>query len=208
MAGEQRTQIRFLSKRNEVTGDGSLVTKKFASGEDYRRELHMVELLYEKNVRIPKMISHEQNVIVYEHIKGDLYADIVQKMQVVHAKAIADWLREYHKAADVLRGDVNLRNFIFSKGLCTGIDFESECAQGEAEIDFGKLIAFAATYDPVFSPEKQKSCEILLNELLTGGVDINKIKNAYIFEIKLMMQRRKGTMPTLNDAILFFESLR
>ncbi len=203
-----RVKKTFISKRNCVTGDGMYVTKVFNDEADYLRELDMVEKLSECNVCIPKMISRGNKTIVYEQINGTLYAHLAEKMEEIHAHALASWLVAYHNVTGVLREDVNLRNFIYSDDAkCYGLDFESKCEAGDINEDYGKIIAFCATYDPIFSAGKQNSCRLLINEFLATGGNYRTVVRAFCGEIERMVGRRGASELSVESAKLFISEV-
>ena len=95
-------------------------------------------------------------------------------------------------ATNSLRGDINLRNFIITKDNITfGVDFEEKMSQGDFEKDFGRIIAFIATYSPFFNDSKAAFSSKLLNQFNNDNADVEKIAYYYYEEIKLMKARRK-----------------
>jgi len=184
--------MRLYSRKNTVTLENGKVIKKFADIISLRREFDMVKLLKSRGVPVPDVLRVYGSTIEYGFIKGETYQSLVDCFEKKHARALLEWLELYYAAAGTLRGDVNLRNFIYSgEDVCYGVDFEEICHAGERESDFGRIIAFAVTYEPPFTKEKANCAKLLLGCFNDSGADEIKIREAYIKEMQDIVKRRR-----------------
>ncbi len=200
--------MRFPSKKNTVTLENGLVIKGHEDREALLREVHTLEYLHQGGLAVPALLGVRKNELQLEYIQGPTYADLVDSMIPEQAEGLATWLAEYHRITGLLRGDCNLRNFLWSKGGCVGVDFEDEVTLGEPERDMGKVIAYAVTYNPPFTTEKALCGRLLLLAFRATGGDLEEIKNAYLDEILAMNQRRTTVLLHPPAAASFFDSLR
>lgn len=199
--------MRFRSKKNRVTLENGIVFKYHADGEALLREAHALEYLHQGGLAVPALLGVRKNALQLEYIQGPTYVDLVETMTLKQAEALAAWLAEYHRLSGFLRGDCNLRNFLWSEEKCVGVDFEDEVNVGEAESDMGQVIAFAVTYDPPFTAKKAACGRLLLQAFGATGGDLEKIKDAYLDEIIAMNQRRRNVLMHSSSAALFFDEL-
>ena len=201
--------MKLYSRKNNVYRQNGSAVKRFEDPGAFQRELEMVKKLYSAGISVPKVIDAADNTIVYEWINGVTYHTLTECFERKHAAALTEWLWHYYEAAGILRGDVNLRNFIYcdEDNKCYSIDFEDECAAGDREEDMGRMIAFAVTYEPPFSTAKKHCAKILLDEFLSLGVDSEKIRQAYISEISAIIERRASRNYEPETALSFLEGL-
>ncbi|MEX1378107.1 MAG: hypothetical protein AB1Z23_11630 [Eubacteriales bacterium] len=199
--------MKLHSLKNEVYREGDKVMKRFADKEAFFRELETAQKLRECGVSVAKVIESSDNQIIYEWIEGEGYHNLVDSFEQKHARALVDWLVQYYHATGRLRGDVNLRNFIYNDELnkCIGVDFEENYTEGEEEKDFGRIIAFASTYEPSFTENKKNCIKLLMDEFERVGADKAKIKESYLAEIYDIIKRRTNRFYDLNYAIAFLE---
>lgn len=188
--------------------DGEII-KVYAYKEPFEREARMLEILLNAGLRVPILLAKDESALTLkmEYIPGNLYVDLVDGMTVDRARALARWIVEFHRITGFPKGDVNLRNFLWTGKACAGLDFEDPPQKGKPETDMGKIIAYAATYRPPFTPGKVKSCSLLLDAFLDLGGLSDRIKKAYGIEITAMNCRRKGSYIEMKDAFAFWEHL-
>ena len=62
-----------------------------------------------------------------------------------------------------MKGDVNLRNFVYSNNRIYGLDFE-KLSTGDSRIDLGNMCFFILTNYPSFTREKHIMIRRFLNE--------------------------------------------
>ena len=201
--------MKLYSRKNNVYRQNGRVVKRFEDAKAFRRELEMVKKLHGAGIAVPKVVDAADNTIVYEWIDGGTYHTLTERFERKHAAALIEWLERYYRTAGVLRGDVNLRNFIYCDGTdeCYSVDFEDECAARDREEDFGRMIAFAVTYEPPFSDAKKRCAKFLIDEFLSSGADPAKIKQAYKSEINAIIERRTGRDYESETALSFLEGL-
>jgi tRNA A-37 threonylcarbamoyl transferase component Bud32 len=199
--------MRFPSKKNKVTLEGGIVIKQHADGDAMRREVRALEHLHQAGLAVPTLLAVEENALKLQYLAGPTYAELVETMTFKQAEAIADWLADYHRITGLLRGDCNLRNFLWSKETCVGVDFEDYATAGEWEIDMGKILAFAVTYNPPLTAKKADCAALLLQAFGESGGEFGRIKSAYLQEIAAMNQRRENALIHLPAAASFLEKL-
>ena len=196
----------FRSKRNKVLLRGGIVEKHLTS--DCAAEFEAAELkrLCEAGLLVPKLLSHEGNVIRMSYINGETLPDMLTRLEeagdtgdavapIKFADEIIRWFDDYYKAVDhektgIIRGDVNGRNFVFNNGHCWGLDFEEQ-ATGHIEQDIGRLIAYVLTYDPPGTAVKTEFADRLRNAAAkTFGLDITEVERYCTLELDAMSLRR------------------
>jgi len=148
--------INFVSKRNKVYLHNNIVFKEHKSRDAAEREAEFLKILSNNNVAVPKLIKIEKNVLYLEYITGKPLPDFMMDHDALDrcgkvAENIAIWLESYYAAVNydttsLIRGDVNGRNFLVVNDSVVGVDFE-ELIFGRKESDFGRLLAYIATYD-------------------------------------------------------------
>ncbi len=162
-----------------------------------RREAAALRTLHAAGLAVPRLLRCTEHCLFLEYIAGTTYADLSEAITFREAAALAHWLAAYHRLTNELRGgDVNLRNFLWTGTECFGgVDFEDPPAVGDQETDQGRIIAFAATYDPPVFCKQNKMCRVFfLQAFLQTGGEQDKIRSAYLQEITAIQQRR-GPMP-------------
>lgn len=200
--------MRFKSKKNKVILADGIVVKEFRDPKTLFRECQALKRLRLAGLKVPEVLGVEGNTLKLEFIPGPTYKSLVEKITLEQAKALAEWLSKYHAITGTLRGDVNLRNFLWSEGACVGVDFEDPPLRGKREIDLGKIIAFTVTYRPPFTKGKANSASLLLQAFLKKGGRREKIKAEYLREISAMNRRRENANFKLEKAASFFENLK
>ena len=182
--------MNFVSRRNEVSLRDGKVVKRYSAPDSCACEAEMLRQLQAAGVAVPKIISAAESELELEYIDGQVYADLLDRFTWAQAKALSDWILSYRKATGLLRGDVNLRNFLYFQRKCWGVDFEEPPKPGRMEVDLGKILAFAATYEPVFTDEKSEAVRLLHCVFTLSGGDKECIKLEYFKEIQAMKKRR------------------
>ncbi len=202
--------MKLYSRKNDVFKENDRVVKQFSDQLAFCREHEMVKMLKEKGLAVPPIIDATDNVITYEWLGGVSYHALIDRFEQKHATALVDWLECYYSITGLCRGDVNLRNFIYLEDIdkCYSVDFEDECTIGRKEEDFGRIIAFAATYEPPFSSAKIQCGRLLIKAFLDAGANIMQIRTSYIDEINAMITRRKSRRYDINTALQFWEDIR
>ncbi len=199
--------MRFKSKKNLVFLENGVVVKEFKDEAALKREAETLLALKAAGLAVPSLLNKEGKRLFLEYIPGETYEALVEEMDFEKADSLARWLVDYHRITNSLRGDVNLRNFIWSKAGCLGVDFEEVPQKGEGETDMGRIVAFAVTYSPAFSPGKLVGGGLFLTAFLKRGGRKDKIRQAYLEEIIAMNQRRSAFWLTKKEALEFFDCL-
>lgn len=200
--------MRFASKRNEVTLEAGEVVKRYKDLEGLRREAWALEYLSNLGLAVPALLAVDEDSLRMEYIPGETYEALTESMTVEKAAALARWLADYQRMTGLLRGDVNLRNFLWTGQACVGVDFEDPPLAGQGETDMGKILAYAVTYGPAFTVEKEQCANLLLAAFSKTGGEREKIREAYLKEIGEMNHRRSGKCVEIAVASLFFDGLK
>ena len=201
--------MRFKSKKNRATLEGGIVVKRHGDRDSLLHEARTLEHLRQAGLAVPALLGVETNTLKLEYMEGPTYVDLVETMTPEQAEALGAWLADYHRITGFLRGDCNLRNFLWANGRCVGVDFEYPPTCGEREMDMGKILAFAVTYDPPFTPAKAACGRLIIQAFRqTGGMlEIARIREAYLHEIALMNDRRRNFFAYSHSAASFFDGL-
>ena len=191
---------RFFSRRNIVSRisipQGHCILKVYNNAQAWAQEMQQLRQLRNAGIRVPCVLGSGDNYLLIEYLDGPTYLELFEHMeqrQEAHIKAVEaliEWLYAYHGATGMLRGDVNLRNFLFYDDKCYGIDFEEAMQQGEIETDIGNILAFILTYHPSFTKYKIDLARKVLIKCKSLGAKEEKIRCAYVKEIDAMHQRR------------------
>lgn len=209
---------KFYSKNNNVywiqaykEGNVSLdlaVKLYKQSRYSFNKEVDILRHLKEYGVLVPEVFYTSSNLIIMEHISGEVLLDKILNLESEDDKLpeaaykiiydLAHWLKSFYFAMTkwkkrlYVKEDVNLRNFIYRDRIY-GIDFEN-CHPGVVEEDIGKLCAFILTYSPEFTPWRCKFTENLIRifteeMLLDTEVVIMEMRK----EIAVISGRRNAT---------------
>jgi len=177
---------RFYSKRNQVykiilenEGKSQLaIMKIYDSGKDslLEAEYRNINMLYDYGINVPKIICKDNNRLIMEYIDGDLVNDLVERLDTGEwIDKLALWFSQLHRISKdsntLLKGDVNLRNFIYSNGEIYGLDFE-KIHLGDARTDLADVCFFMLTNSPSFTREKH----IMIRRFLQSYENCSGIK--------------------------------
>lgn len=218
---------KFFSRRNKVylitDGQKPLIYKQYSNAEARSREKANLELLAAGSVAVPQIEGEADRALLLSYLDGMTYEQVLRKFEqgVLSYEQTADaitallkWLEGYFAATGgALRGDINLRNFIYLKDkTCAGVDFEDTLIYGDMCQEIGRLLAFIATYDPPFSDKK-----LLIGAHILMCLDISlasfaadfkdKIADAYRSEIAAMNRRRADFAPLAAQADRFWQQI-
>jgi len=202
---------REVSRRNEVflaedVSGGRFVIKRYRQSS-METELDMLRRLKTAGVAVPYILGVSENAVLLSFIPGENLCGLLERCEEENNGGLwtkacllaASWLSAYYRAFDlpVLRGDVNLRNFIVSpdaKTLC-GVDFET-CDEGLREEDAGRMAAFVLTYSPPFTGFKRNAA-IALSEALRAEFPLDReaVRRAFQDELGRIKERRGLEIP-------------
>ena len=211
---------RQISKRNEVCivdcGGILCVRKHYLQPGAAEIENKTLNALAEAHVDVPRILYFDGEYMVQEHIPGMTYeavlseyeSDAMRGEELADAvSALADWLICWYAVTGKKRGDVNLRNFIWTGIRCVGIDFEEETGGPPFEEDMGRIIAYSASYDPVCTAEKKRFCALLLKKFEETGASPEMIEQYALAETDVMLERRKNFSGSAEKVRAFIRSL-
>lgn len=195
---------KFKSRQNNVflvsadtdEGKKNLVYKHHNSGNALK-EIGILIELYNKGVKVPRIIKSSKNIIIMEYLRGETLIDRMGYLEKQNLSGedemsqIITFFYNFRKAlADQIHWDINFSNFIFYEDALWGIDFE-DVRKGEKETDMGRFFAFLITYSPSFT---QWKLNFLANFYLKVDerfdIDKQKVKQAMMDEFSRMQERR------------------
>lgn len=188
MAAEMRALeqcIPMNSKRNDVRRcqwDGeAVVVKDFAAFEDYSREKAVYENLLQIAPQLcPRVIGFDdqKKELILKYISGATVLEELESAEKENDQAqgteiltrLLDWMQDFYesqKAQDYegIRGDINLRNFLWVEQRVIGIDFEGCCAGNPAD-EVLQVIAFYLLYEPERTAFKLSVVRSIIDPLL------------------------------------------
>lgn len=183
--------IRFPSRKNVVTMENDIVTKKFSNSISKDIEKANLDFLQSVGVVTPTFMGDFENEIYLEYIKGWTYCELSDKLKETQIQSLVDYMNDFHLKTEKSRGDVNLKNFIFDSQnkRCISVDFEEQLEFCDKERDFGKLMAFLSTYDPMLDEQKIIESKMLF-DMIKKNVDTEILKKEFSEEIRQIEIRR------------------
>lgn len=199
--------MRFISRKNQVTLEDGVVVKRYADKSALLREEQALKRLCRAGLAVPSLLGGGENCLLMEYIPGETYQALTEKMTYEKAEALAGWLAKHRLITGHLKGDVNLRNFLWTGKDCVGLDFEDIPMMGEPETDMGKIIAFAATYKPSFSAGKAECASLMLKAFTKADGRKGKIRMYYLEEISHMNCRRTAEYIEMETAVRFWTEI-
>ncbi len=203
---------RLRSIKNEVvriqTPLGAVVRKRYRFALSYKNEVAQLRNLLSHGLHVPGILFHQPNTAFLEDLGDITYVDVLDMFHDEVAfdkpmRALLDFLSAYYKAAHILRGDVNLRNFLYKDGSCYGVDFEDLQPDGPRESDLGRILAFILTYVPAFDPNRTAAAHMLWKNCLLQGYTPALLRQYMQAEFEAMNVRRKGFKPLYEKALAF-----
>lgn len=168
---------RLNSKRNKVykvrlredSDSNFAIMKKYSPYNQklLNAEYQNMQMLKEHGILIPEIIYRGSDSLIIEYIQGDLVTDLVERLDTTDwIDELAYWMSKLHRilrgSQTLLKGDVNLRNFIYSCGHIYGLDFE-ETNLGDPRTDLANICFFILTDRPSFTKEKHMMIRRFLN---------------------------------------------
>lgn len=210
---------RLFSRRNEVffiegiekrAQPVKYVVKINRQGDIFREPFILKELA-SAGVKVPRVVWHNENIMVTEFISGILLVDLMENGDPRNqpppwTDILARWFYQLHsvrkrEGRNFSMPDLNLRNFIFNGQDIFGLDFE-ELVFNPPERDLGGLVAFILTSDPMFEPWKFDAVRHLIK--VYGDmheIDKKAIEHYFYEEMETAAQRRKGQREYLREKI-------
>lgn len=205
---------KLHSLRNEVcrvpTPYGCVIRKRYGTQEAYLFETQRLAQLKHKGIHVPAVLFHTPCVAFLEDVGDATYVDVLDRVSLqdeatadLPAKALVDFLFSYYAATNELRGDVNLRNFMYRDGICFGIDFEESPSTACASNDMGRILAYVLTYDPAFCDKNIFFAHAIWKHCLQRNLCAQEIWKNMQSEFEAMNQRRAGFAPLYEKARSF-----
>ncbi|HHW01273.1 MAG TPA: hypothetical protein GXX35_00385 [Thermoanaerobacterales bacterium] len=116
--------------------------------------------LSDRGIRVPRVLERDEKALLMEYLEGVPVSSLAQSLDMGSwIEETACWLVQLHGekigSKSLLKGDANLRNFIFFGGKTFGIDFE-EMDCGDFRQDLAEVCFFLLTDDPSLTPEKDQ----------------------------------------------------
>lgn len=169
------SKIFFFSKKNQVTllklrrsGQILQVVAKYFVWGDLLREKESLLQCSQKGIAVPRIIAEGDRVLFLEYLPGrDLLHLIQQDFEQKIITDLATWLVDFHRAfalggTTLLKGDLRLHNFVFSRGRIFGLDFE-EARCGKPDLDVADLLASLLDSAKGSDEAKMDLCREFLN---------------------------------------------
>jgi len=125
-----------------------------------RAEYENLLRLYGLGLRVPRALARDEKTLLIEYLEGAPVSRLAQNLDMgPWIEETAYWFARLHSekfgSKSMLKGDANLRNFIFSGGKIFGIDFE-EVDCGDFRQDLAEVCFFLLTDNPSLTPEKDR----------------------------------------------------
>lgn len=200
-------QKEFTSKKNNVglvRFNGSIcVFKRFSQQhvKNINRECNILSR-YKDFIYMPLLIEtdYDNKIVILKYIPGGNLCDILndirisleEKQRII--KILAEWFIAFHvsfrtKEGSIVRGDSNLRNFLFTDRIW-GLDFE-ESRLGNSEEDIGEICSSILTTKPMFTQEKFHLCQQLISQYERSSQTKLQNINKYISTTFDMITKRR-----------------
>ena len=200
----------LISRRNDVvrlcTKEGSVIRKRYLSEDSYECEMRQLAQLQQKGVPVPRVLYHEPAVAFLEDMGYISFLDVLDMDGGLDNKPVQALLRfmfSFYEAAQGIRGDINLRNFLYRDGICYGVDFEEPIQDGSKEEDMGRMIAYVLTYDPAFDQRRERFARALFSGCVDHGLNPCDLWRQVREEFSAMMARRKDFAPIYERALAY-----
>lgn len=154
---------RMISRRNAVFASEyqgrKYILKIFTDDTARQTEESNLLFLSSAGIRVPKTAASFPCSLLLGFIPGKDFVSLITEAEnsleavskiPVAAAELAQWFKGFHSITGLLKGDVNLRNFIFTEDeKCVGLDFEDKLKKGQPEKDAGTILAYALSYEPI-----------------------------------------------------------
>lgn len=212
---------KFNSKRNEVfliegqeRAGKKFILKRYWVDKYLYKEEKILRRLKNDYLNVPEIYYRGSDYMVMEYISGKTFLAYlleqeslkkeIKKLQPVINK-LCEWLNDFYnimrKNGNIIRGDINFRNFILHESPelnikeIYGLDFENP-GKGSIEKDVGKIAAFLVTYSPVFTEWKLKLAQYLYRIMIKKFfLEPELITKHYQSELGNIEQRRGLRIP-------------
>lgn len=201
---------KLESKRNDVYAikykNKQFVVKIYKNKDSRVMEEKTLKRLNKHGLNVPKVVNSHKNILITEFIDGKTIG------KAIHTSAdwvedLAKWLAKLHNIkhneTTILKGDCNLKNFIFTKKGVYGIDFENTF-YGDPIHDLGEICFFIIDST---STLKRKTKEKIIKKFIQNyqkhskkSIDTKKLKKAMkIAKEKAQKRRSKKKIDPILD---------
>lgn len=121
-------------------------------------EAALLSYLATRKIQVPQCCELDDGIIVLEYLPGQTVNRLVQELDCGEwIEKLAEWLSALHlikkQEGCLLKGDVNLKNFIYCNNKIYGLDFEEE-KYGDYMDDISDICFFILTNTPSLVKEK------------------------------------------------------
>ncbi len=155
------------------------------------------------------------HLLILSYIPGENLCDMMNDPSITFeekqrlVKLLAQWFVCFHSYFKnhhgcVIRGDSNLRNFLFNDKIW-GVDFE-ESRSGKPEEDISQLCVSLLTTDPVFTNEKFDLAQLFIREYEQESSrnleDINRYIGCVLDDLMMRRAADKNVLQRYRDEIV------
>jgi hypothetical protein len=211
----------FQSRRNKVClihgQKGLVIRKEYRDLDALITEQRTLSLLRAQGIdSLPQVLWKEGRRLYLSYLPGENYADLAAaaegdaKVPLSAAmEVLCDWIFHFSAVTGCLRGDVNLRNFLYDGRVCRSVDFEEPLVSGPVEEDLGRILSYLFTYLPALTPVKLEAGKAFLRRAALRGANLENLESAYLRELDAMYLRRgPAFLPILQKARNAFGGVR
>jgi len=208
--GIKRVCLQFPSKKNKVflvnlASDGhskpAVLKVHPFPGPALRTERGLLEEAERLGLAVPHLLGYTENSLLLEFIAGETLCDLVNReLDPRPLKELARWLADFHRRfPGLVRGDSQLKNFIWHRSRVFGIDFE-ECDQGHYLEDVAGICGSILDTNPMFTPTKFELARTFLTmyEALNRPIEDKQLNR----EIANTLRRKVRFRPRQRDTLL------
>ena len=155
-----------------------------------------------RGLNAPHILDHTDNSLLLEFIPGENLCDLVNReLKPGPLQELARWLAHFHRRfPGLVRGDSQLKNFIWHRSKVFGIDFE-ECGQGHYLEDVAGICSSILDTNPMFTPTKFELARTFLTmyEALNCPIKDKQLNREIVNTLRGKVRFR----PRQRDTLLF-----
>ncbi|MGB9845487.1 MAG: phosphotransferase [Methanothermobacter tenebrarum] len=191
---------KLESKRNDVYAikykNKQFIVKIYKNKDSRVMEEKTLKRLNKHGLNVPKVVNSHKNILITEFIDGKTIGEAIHT-SADWVEDLAKWLAKLHNIkhdeTTILKGDCNLKNFIFTKKGVYGIDFENTF-YGDPIHDLGEICFFIIDST---STLKRKTKEKIIKKFIQNyqkhskkSIDTKKLKKAMKIAKEKAQKRR------------------
>lgn len=197
----------FFSRRNQVYQKDNTVYKIFSDPGDLKTEAMLLEKLLAAGVSVPRILDKREDTLALTFVEGTPYAEIIDALGEKEVRELLDWQEAYYRALPgCSRPDINWRNYLWTGEICVGLDFE-QIGNDAPERDYGRMLAFVATYAPACSDDRKDVVQWFLQGLIQRGYTPSAVFEHCQEELLRMEARRGYTREFAEEVQVWVESI-